>query len=378
MTTPSPDQPAAPVPPVSASGTTLPDPVRQQRRWLVVLAIILCVAVAGLVAHLWLERQEVARLREEMARRLQTGDTVSTEVRGIAKSMQDTVLDLQAKVAALESRQIESQSQHTSLSQMYQELAKNRDDRVLTDIEQILLMANQQLQLSNNVHGTLIALENADKLLAREDKPQFIGIRRALAKDIERLRAVPHVDVTGMAVKLDVVIAQVESLPLLSDAQLKPQPDEKKEADAPKTPDAPAEGEKGEAAPKASWWSPVSRTWKRWTGEFWSELRSLVHVRNVETPDALILSPTQAYFLRENLTLRLLGARVAMMARDHSSFSSDMKAAMKVIDTYYDPASSQVQAVRTTLSQIMDNNVAVEMPTLSDSLTAVQNYRTQP
>lgn len=375
MSTPSPDEPASAVPPV-VSPANAPDPLKQQRRWLVVLAVLLLIVVTGLVAHLWLERQDTIRLREEMARRLQTGDTVSTEVKGIAKSMQDTVLDLQAKVAALENRLMESQSQHTSLEQMYQELAKNRDDRILTDIEQILLMANQQLQLSSNVHGTLIALENADRLLAREDKPQFIGIRRALAKDIERLRAVPHVDVTGMAVKLDVVIAQIETLPLLSDAQVRQVPDEVKAPVEDKA--EPAAGETKGAEQKASWYSPISRAWNRWTSEFWGEVKSMVHVRNVESPEALILSPTQAYFLRENLTLRLLGARVAMMARDHASFSSDMKAAIKVVDAYFDPASSQVQAARSTLGQIMENNVSVEIPSLSDSLTAVQNYRTQP
>lgn len=353
----------------------LPDLLRQQRRWLIVLATLFCVVVAGLFAHFWLERQEVARLREEMARRLQTGDTVSTEVRGIAQSMQDTVLDLQAKVTALENRQVESQSQQTSLEQMYRELAKTRDDRVLTDIEQILLVANQQLQLSDNVHGALIALENADKLLAREDRSQFISVRRALAKDIESLRAVPHVDVTGMALKLDVVIDQVRTLPLLSDAKIQHAPDsgEVKEAA-----DTPAKGDAAQAAPEQSWWSSASRSWRRWAGEFWGEMRSLVQVRNVKTPDALILSPTQAYFLRENLMLRLLSARVAMMTRDHVLFSGDMKAVMYMIETYFDPAAPQVQAAKVTLLQIKDGNVAVEMPSLSESLTAVQNYRTKP
>lgn len=345
------------------------------------LACTLFVVIVGMLVHLWYDKQEVSRLREEVARRLQTGDTVSSEVKGIAKSTQDTVLDLQNRISALESRQIESQSQQTSLAQMYQELSKNRDDRVLTDIEQILLTANQQLQLSNNVHGALIAMENADKLLARADKPQFIQIRRALAKDIERLRAVPDVDVTGMAVKLDVVIAQVEALPLLSDVQLREMPDESADTKSAESKEATSTddvAEEAAPAPKVSWWASASGAWTRWTGEFWGEVRSLVHVRNVETPDALILSPTQAYFLRENLILRLLGARIALMARDNVSFSSDMKAVIKVIDTYFDPTSPQVQAVKATLAQIVDNNVAVDMPNLSDSLTAVQNYRTQP
>ena len=365
MSTPSPDEAAA----------TMPPPTRQPR-WLVVLAIVLSVVVVGLVGYLWQEHLDMLRMRAEMARRLQTGDTVSTEVRGIAKTMQDTVLDLQARITVLENRQQESQNHYASLEQMYQEQGKTRDERVLTDIEQILLAANQQLQLSGNVHGTLVALENADRLLAREDKPQFIGIRRALAKDIERLSAVPHVDVTGMAVKLDAMISQIEALPLLADAQARKAP-ETKAAKAPTTEKTAPATDKGKAAEKTSWLSSVSGVWKRLTDEFWGEMKTLVHVRNVESPEALTLSPTQAYFLRENLILRLLGARVAMMARDHASFSADMKAAMKMVDTYFDSSSPQVQAVKTRLTQIVENNVQVELPSLSESLTAVQNYRTK-
>jgi uroporphyrin-3 C-methyltransferase len=53
----------------------------------------------------------------------------------------------------------------------------------------------------------------------------------------------------------------------------------------------------------------LQNTWNGWSGEMWTDVRQLIRVRSVETPDALMLSPTQAYFLRENLKLRLLNAR---------------------------------------------------------------------
>lgn len=377
------DDPAAGGQPLPVPGA-LPDPLRQQRRWMALFAVVLCVVIAGLLAHLWMEHLETARLREELASRLRTGDTVNTEVRGIAHSMQDTVLDIQGRVAALENRQAESQSRYTSLEQMYQELARGRDDRVLTEVEQILLMADRQLQLSGNVHGALVALESADKMLLRDDRQQFLGLRRALARDIERLKAVPHVDVSGMAVKLDAAISQVPSLPLLSDAQVQPTPEEGKFAG--EQTEKRAAGSDVDGAGKAEGaktgkkpWFPLSgKDWKRLSGEFWQEVRSLVQVRNIAAPEAFVLSPEQAYFLRENLALRLLGARVSMLARDYASFSGDMKTALRLIDTYFDLASPQVEALRATLAQIADNNVAVDVPGLSDSLTVVQHYRAQP
>ena len=131
----------------------------------------------------WSSRSEVRTLRREMAQRLQTGDSIAAEGRTIAKSVQDDVRELQAKVSVLEGKQVESQSQQLALEQLYQDLSRNRDDWALAEIEQVLSTASQQLQLAGNVQGALIALQNADTRLSRSDKPQFITIRRALAGD---------------------------------------------------------------------------------------------------------------------------------------------------------------------------------------------------
>jgi uroporphyrin-3 C-methyltransferase/uroporphyrinogen III methyltransferase/synthase len=93
--------------------------------------------------------------------------------------------ELQGKVALLESKQQEAQSQQLALEQLYQDLSKNRDEWALTEIEQVLSTASQQLQLAGNVPGALIALQNADRSLSRSDKPQFITIRRAIAADTD-------------------------------------------------------------------------------------------------------------------------------------------------------------------------------------------------
>ena len=146
-----------------------------------------------LIVHLFYSHIEMKGLRSEIARRLQTGDEISAEARMLARNTQDIVVDLQSKVSILENQQAETQNQQISLSQMYQELSKSKDDWSLAEIEQVLSVANQQLLLTKNINAALVALENADRLLARSRKPQFTILRAALAKDIERLRSAPHV-----------------------------------------------------------------------------------------------------------------------------------------------------------------------------------------
>ena len=46
---------------------------------------------------------------------------------------------------------------------MYQDISKNRDEWALSEIEQVLSTASQQLQLAGNVQGALIALAEVEK-----------------------------------------------------------------------------------------------------------------------------------------------------------------------------------------------------------------------
>src|SRR5476649_1097414 len=180
-------------------------------------SIALIVLAVLLAAQSWSSSNKIHTLREEVAKRLQKGDVSNAETGVLARTVQEGTKELQIKVGALENRQSETQSQQLALEQLYNDLSKNRDEWALTEIEQVLSTASQQLQLAGNVPGALIALENADRSLSRSDKPQFITIRRAIAKDTEKLKSLPSLDTTGIALRLDSLISEVDSMPLLSD-----------------------------------------------------------------------------------------------------------------------------------------------------------------
>ncbi|MBA5635949.1 uroporphyrinogen-III C-methyltransferase [Duganella sp. LX20W] len=333
--------------------------------------VALGIVVAG---QTWSTHAQVRNLREEMARRLQKNDASNAETGTLARTVQESSKELQAKVALLESKQVEAQSQQLALEQLYQDLSKNRDEWALTEIEQVLSTASQQLQLAGNVPGALIALQNADRSLSRSDKPQFITIRRAIAKDMDKLKALPSVDSVGLALRLDNVIAQIDLLPMLADEKpTLPAPPEKKVAKAKPGAKAAAPAE----APNP-WLLKLQDVWTSWSTDMWTDVRQLIRVRSVETPDALMLSPTQAYFLRENLKLRLLNARMALLSRNEGAFRSDLQAAQDALLKYFDTRAKSTQTVQALLRQVQGSNLAIEMPTLADSLNAVRNYKAKP
>jgi uroporphyrin-3 C-methyltransferase/uroporphyrinogen III methyltransferase/synthase len=365
--TAKPDSHKAPAAPRAAPGSRLLDPGQRP------LTIAVAVLAVLLAVQAWSSHNRLTNLRGEMARSLQRGDVLNAETSALARSLQDQSKELQVKVGVLENRQIESQSQQLALEQLYQDLSKNRDEWALAEIEQVLSTASQQLQLAGNVQGALIALQNADRALSRSDKPQFTLIRRAIAADIERLKVLPAVDLAGVAYRLDTVIAQVDTLPLLSDEK-------------PAQPNAPARhqasGKQASAAAAAKAAEPpltvgrrLTQAWGQWSGEMWADVRDLIRVRTVETPEALLLTPSESFFVRENLKLRLLNARLALLSRNEGAFRDDLNNAQATLVKYFDTRARTTQSAQAVLRQVQGNNLAIEMPTLAESLNAVRNYK---
>ncbi|WP_438947429.1 uroporphyrinogen-III C-methyltransferase [Undibacterium fentianense] len=339
-----------------------------------VLAVLLAV-------HWYTSQNQIVSLREEVARRLQTADINNSEIKGIAKNVQEASKEIQAKVSVLEAKQTEAQGQQIALEQLYQDLSKSRDEWALAEIEQVLATASQQMQLAGNVQGALIALQNSDARLAKSEKAQFIAVRRAIAKDVEMLKALPQLDMTGLVLRLDSVIAQVDNIPLWSDE--KPPV----VATPPKAPlrvlprvtkDKNAKSEVAADGRENTFAAQLQDRWQSFSTEMWGELKQLVRIRNVESPDALLLSPTQAYFAKENLKLRLLNARLALLSRNEGAFRSDMIAAQDLISKYFDVRTKQAQTAQALLKQIQSNNLSIEMPALTESLNSVRNFKVKP
>jgi uroporphyrin-3 C-methyltransferase/uroporphyrinogen III methyltransferase/synthase len=328
-----------------------------------------------LLAQWWNSHAQISSLREEMAQRLKNGDALNAETKVLVKSTQDSLRELQGKVSVLESKQQEAQSEQLALQQLYEDMSKNRDEWALSEIEQVLSTASQQLQLAGNVQGALIALQNADSRLAASNKPQFIVIRRAIARDIDKLKALPSVDVAGIAVRIDSAISQIDTMPLLSDEKpVQPVTPPKVTRSAQKSRSAAME--KQPATP--DWTASLEERWRSWSNEMWTEVRQLIQVRKVDDPDALLVSPTQAFYAKENLKLRLLNARLALLSRNEGDFRNDLMAAQDAIAKYFDTRAKQTQTVQSLLRQVQSSNLSIEMPTLADSLTAVRNYKAKP
>jgi uroporphyrin-3 C-methyltransferase len=331
-----------------AASTMTAPPVRPgpfsvpvSRGLFIVLAVLLAAVLAVVTVGL---RNDQRDLKLEVGQRLAQAEAAAAEARTRNTDLANELREALAKVALLEARVAESQTQQASLEALYRELAPSRDEVEMNEIEQVLMLASQQLAIANNVQAALAALQLAEAKLGRVDRPQLVSLRRALARDIDKLKAVPFIDVAGMSVKLDQAIAAAATLPLARDERLPKVP-----ADTPPADEAP---------------------WARALREAWSEVKSLVRIEVADRPAAPLVPPTQEYYLRENLKLRLLSARIELLSHDNAGFKSDVSAANAWIKQYFDTRSKSVQAVSATLTQLAGTPMLSEMPDLSATLTA--------
>ena len=225
--------------------------------------------------------------------------------------------------------------------------------------------ASQQLQLTGNTQLALIALQNADARLAASQSAQAVAVRKALAQDIEKLKAAPSADLTGLAIKLDDAIAKIDALPLAGEA-IVPHAAPKADASAAVAKTAAAAGE-----PRWKVW------WHDFSAGIGQQLKGLVQVRRIDNADAMLASPDQGYFVRENVKLRLLTARLSLLARNEPAMKSDLHAAQAALAKYFDPAAKDTQVVADLLRQVDGASLTVAVPNLSGSLSAVQQFKSR-
>ena len=320
---------------------------------LAALAIAVVSLLLGLWA-LWDGHDSSQTLTQNLGLKLAEQNKAQSQTAAQVDQMVKDLRDSQNRVAQLEGKLAEFQGQRVALEEMYRDLARAPDDWLLAEIEQTLNIASRELVLAANVRAALIALQTADQRLARADKLQVVQLRRAVTQDMERLKALPLVDVVGISLKLDNLMTLAATLPLA-------------------IPDSMAANAlvSREARPNDANENFAVRLGR----DLWFELKQLVRIRDLDSGDPVLLSPQQSYFIRENLKLRLLSARTALIARDDVNYKEDLKLVREMLTRYFDPKAKVNTNALTMLKQLAENSVSIAPPDITASLSAVRAAR---
>jgi uroporphyrin-3 C-methyltransferase len=309
----------------------------------------LAVLALGFSGLLW---EKLSRIQGQLARQSADAGQQSLEAKAWAKQAQDSVKDSASRMALVESRLGEATLQRAQLEDLIQSLSRSRDENLVLDIESSLRLAQQQAQLTSSLEPLLGALKTAQSRLQRASNPRLINIQRAIDRDLELVKSVQITDLPGMLLVLDEIVALADELPLANEFN-RPTAN----------PTKPAENASSSAS-NAAWWHTLF-------DRVWVEAKGLLRVSRIDSPEAALLAPEQGFFLRENLKLKLLNARLGLLARQNDAARADMQAVSVALKKYFDPGARKTQQAVQLLEKAQALSKGNPIPRLDGSLAAL-------
>lgn len=332
--------------------------------------LILLIAFAG--------KNQIEKTRMAFGERIQKESTTLDLVKEDIGESSDLTKDLKTRFDLLELAQKEEASQRASLEEVYNSLLASRTEVSLSEVEQLISIAKRQLYLLGNVKGASIALSQAIELLEGTEKPSLLNLRTALEKDLSEINALPTDDLLRLAISLDSVVNSVESLPMLSSVQATT---DQTLAELTEDPAADPAVDTATVAVNAAQASAVDagysfeRGWtfvKQVAKAAWYDIKSLVEVTKVNSPEVLLLSSRQETDLRNTLRLSLLNARISLLSRQATLLKSDLERSASLINTYFDTQALQVQRAQSVLSEISEVQLDLVLPELQATSAALR------
>ncbi|SDV47975.1 uroporphyrinogen-III C-methyltransferase [Chitinasiproducens palmae] len=376
MTDPNPIPPNAAPPGGRSQAGSAYRTAPRRAGWFAVLLLLLLIAALAAGGY-WVYQRQLgleARLAS-VDTQLQAARSATEGAGRRADAATQVTRDSEARLAALSTRLDEAQRRDDALESRYQELNRNRDDWMFSEIEQTLGTASQQLQLSGDTEAALRALRSADARLNGVDSPRALDVRRAIAADLERLANTPRVDTARRAQQLDQALAAIDRLPLAGETPAA------RAAAAPVAASA-TTATATSTTPAAGWTERWRHFWQHAGTSLRDSLVGLVQVRRLDRDagardgDPMLVSPAQDTALRENLKLRLLSARLSLLARDGATMRGDLHAADDALARYFEPNAPEVTQLRALLADLGREPAQLAPPSLDGSLNALHQANT--
>jgi uroporphyrin-3 C-methyltransferase len=358
--------------------------------WLALLLAALALVFTGM---LW---QKLGFTQQELARRAQESNAQAVEARTLAAQAEALAQELQGRLTVAEVRLSEVSLQRSQLEELMLALSRSRDDNLVQDLESAVKLAQQQALLTGSTQPMVAALQAADQRIARAAQPRLNPVQRAIARDIDRIQAAPLADIPSLVLRLDELARQVDEWPVLNQVgrnNVAPaamrsetavhttnpanEPPVATQAATDAAPPPPNDGENaaGKEGGLSAGWSRVSGWWSAVWTRTWNEItrsgRELVRVSRIDRPEAALLAPEQAFFLRENLKLKLLNARLGLLARQMTTSQADLLAVEIAIERYFDTSAALVANARTTVARLRRDLVDTDVPRPDETLAAL-------
>ena len=324
------------------------EPRKQSRVGLWVVALIALLSF-GMSGHLFHRLNTAGEEEDKLEVRMAGAESSLAQSHSPLSQLNAQDLDLQRKLKSLEQEQVVLRNK---FSEVLRKQSMGNNDWALAEVEHLLVIASHRLKLEKNVAMALAALQAADDRLKNINDPGLLGVRQQLASDMNTLKEISPVDISGLALFLSDVVSRAPQLPLKPVVINDDQPSE------------------DEAV------APLSQSsWDRLMNSIWKDLRSLVQVSKTGEDTPATLAPNERYFLYQNLRLQLESARYAVLRRDTENLHVSSDIIVDWLNRYFDISDSGVANILESVSKMSQLELNPELPEVSSSIETLRAYQ---
>ena len=300
-------------------------------------------SIARLSGRIDESRQSLSELDQDLADLASTDESMQSRVESLQQGIEE-------RVRLLDSLPGRMSNLENSVAALQGVSAGARDTWLLAEAEYYMQIANAQLQLGNNPHLAMLALEMADERVVQMANPALTDVRRAIADELAALEVMEKPDIEGVTLTLASLSRVVESLPLRS-------------VDQAVVEDDGAEDEELSGAARA--WASVK-----------GAVSGLVKVTPPDEATRALLTPDTAQLVRSNLALQLQAARLALLRSEQAIFEQSLDDADALLTQYFELGSAPVISAQQTITEIRDSMISITPPDISGSLRLIRQFRT--
>ena len=344
----------------------------------VLLTVLAAAAVGGGV--IWYLSTNQNNLSQQYAAQLRVVVEQSQKNEQIANQALSLVQNQTQQIQRLNQELDKTREQLADISVAVQTISDSGSDFILlNDIEQLVVLAQQQLLIGGNLANAIVSLETAQARLAKANRQSLSMLMQTINGDLDRLRAAQVIDVATLTAQLERLAELLNKAPLYV-------PDTKNssingdQAEAPET-DIPEPAQKSEPSTDMAepWWQrtldgAVDLTQKGWQ-TIRQDLGQFVSIRRVDDTAALLMSPEQTERFRDNLNLRMTMAQLALMTKQSKVWQAEMAFVVNALERRFDPSLAVTQRALALAAQLADTNIDAKLPSIDNTLAAIENLK---
>jgi len=212
------------------------------------------------------------------------------------------------------------------------------NDWILSEVEYLINLSGRKLWLEHDLTSSIALLSAADQRIVEMKDPSLNPLRRALLEDINMLEGLPHRDLDKVVLSLSSLERRIEQLVIFGLEM----PETKKNED-------------NLSADINDWKSNLNKSWNTF-------LEGFIVVSHRDEPIEALLSPEQAWYLKENLRNHLARAEFAVYREQQNVYDNAMKSAKQLLEAYYDMTDQHTQQFLDSVKKLSDQKVSVTYP----------------